>query len=596
MSAALGHDFGRVRVHTDRVAADSARAVNARAYTVGSSIVFGEGMYGHGGTAADALLAHELVHVVQQSGATPTSRIEVEAAASHSEHDADAVARAIVHGGAVHPLPGSPISLARADAGQPEKSWWQRTKESVYTGITDYLDTTIRESIRIERQYATTVSPRWRSTVETLIDIHEEAANIGKSLILAIVSLVGGFLTGIGQLVMGLVRIVIGLGELILAFIQDAIIGGNRTERWITDFVNTLKALPGALVKLVTDWLEEFKHSNADHQTIMIGELFGQILALIASFGVAPSRAGTAAELGGGGARIGTAAVIGEQGAKVLPFVRPAAGAAATGAEVATPTLRIVGNLAIREATETAPVAGTVPAAVPAAVPVLPAVPAPVIPIRPIPVPAPIPLIPAPLRIGIVGAGQAQNIYQQGKKPEETPEPIPIPKPQPKPKDPKHEKCERLYPRAIPIQWPTPQWFPACDPGSTDAEFDYPHRALLIKRGSTLYEPNRPENRRYRTRIGNPPFNCPVGVGEFTHHKWPLYLGGPGNLERAEGDYDPVTGAVRGGAHPNLVQLGVVQHGIWHQVLEQQPLGPMVGQGPQQATPDGSEFCVMDVV
>ncbi|HST62320.1 MAG TPA: DUF4157 domain-containing protein [Longimicrobium sp.] len=67
MEPRLGHDFGRVRVHADGRAADAARAVGARAFTVGHDIVFGAGEYTPGSPEGRRLLAHELVHVVQQS-------------------------------------------------------------------------------------------------------------------------------------------------------------------------------------------------------------------------------------------------------------------------------------------------------------------------------------------------------------------------------------------------------------------------------------------------------------------------------------------------------------------------------------------------
>lgn len=66
MEQRFGHDFSRVRVHDDSRAAASARAVNARAYSVGSQIVFGEGRYAPGMSGGRQLLAHELAHVVQQ--------------------------------------------------------------------------------------------------------------------------------------------------------------------------------------------------------------------------------------------------------------------------------------------------------------------------------------------------------------------------------------------------------------------------------------------------------------------------------------------------------------------------------------------------
>jgi hypothetical protein len=64
----FGHDFGEVRVHTDGQAADSARSINAHAYTSGRDIVFGAGQYAPETPAGKHLLAHELTHVVQQSG------------------------------------------------------------------------------------------------------------------------------------------------------------------------------------------------------------------------------------------------------------------------------------------------------------------------------------------------------------------------------------------------------------------------------------------------------------------------------------------------------------------------------------------------
>jgi hypothetical protein len=68
MESRFGHDFSKVRVHTDARAAESARAVNAQAYTVGHNVVFGSGLYAPESDAGRRLLAHELSHVLQQKG------------------------------------------------------------------------------------------------------------------------------------------------------------------------------------------------------------------------------------------------------------------------------------------------------------------------------------------------------------------------------------------------------------------------------------------------------------------------------------------------------------------------------------------------
>lgn len=69
MGQRFGHDFSQVRIHTGDAAEQSARDVNANAYTVGNNVVFGAGRFAPGSHDGRRLLAHELTHVVQQSPA-----------------------------------------------------------------------------------------------------------------------------------------------------------------------------------------------------------------------------------------------------------------------------------------------------------------------------------------------------------------------------------------------------------------------------------------------------------------------------------------------------------------------------------------------
>jgi len=66
MEGRLGGSFGDVRIHTDGPAAASARAVDAKAYTVDNEIVFDEGAYHPSTAAGRRTIAHELTHVIQQ--------------------------------------------------------------------------------------------------------------------------------------------------------------------------------------------------------------------------------------------------------------------------------------------------------------------------------------------------------------------------------------------------------------------------------------------------------------------------------------------------------------------------------------------------
>jgi hypothetical protein len=68
MEGALGADFSGVRVHSDSRANALNQAVQARAFTTGHDVFFGRGEYQPGSSEGRRVLAHELVHVVQQYG------------------------------------------------------------------------------------------------------------------------------------------------------------------------------------------------------------------------------------------------------------------------------------------------------------------------------------------------------------------------------------------------------------------------------------------------------------------------------------------------------------------------------------------------
>src|SRR5262249_31998041 len=68
MEPRFGFDFSRVRIHDSSEAANTARSVGSRAFTLGTDIVFGVGQYAPKTSDGQRLLAHELAHVVQQRG------------------------------------------------------------------------------------------------------------------------------------------------------------------------------------------------------------------------------------------------------------------------------------------------------------------------------------------------------------------------------------------------------------------------------------------------------------------------------------------------------------------------------------------------
>lgn len=72
----FNRNFSRVRIHTGDDAAASASALNARAFTLGQDITFGSGQYSVNSLDGRRLLAHELVHTIQQDPARRTSAHE----------------------------------------------------------------------------------------------------------------------------------------------------------------------------------------------------------------------------------------------------------------------------------------------------------------------------------------------------------------------------------------------------------------------------------------------------------------------------------------------------------------------------------------
>lgn len=155
MESRFGHDFGRVRVHADARAAASARAVGAAAYTVGGRIVFGEGRYAPGTAEGRRLLAHELVHVVQQGGSaahpTAQARLVMGALDDPLEAEADGMAdRALATswpaGGRFTPGTSPSLVVRRAPALKG-----RTTAEKIDDSIAPEVDKALAESPTITK-------------------------------------------------------------------------------------------------------------------------------------------------------------------------------------------------------------------------------------------------------------------------------------------------------------------------------------------------------------------------------------------------------------------------------------------------------------
>ena len=117
MEPRFGHDFGKVRVHADRQAGESAQAIDARAYTVGTDVVFAPGQYAPGSPSTNALLAHEFAHVVQQrAGARLTASLAISSPDDAVEREAHTAQDAYLAGGPMPKLGAARPAIHRQPA------------------------------------------------------------------------------------------------------------------------------------------------------------------------------------------------------------------------------------------------------------------------------------------------------------------------------------------------------------------------------------------------------------------------------------------------------------------------------------------------
>jgi hypothetical protein len=529
----FGQDFSSVRVHTGPRAAESARAVNAIAYTVGQDIVFGSGWFAPASASGKRLLAHELAHCVQQkhSVGSPDSGLSIERAGSPSEREADRAAQVVGEGGALGVQQRSYGKLAKAEGEPRTEGFYARTKRRAYQAIIAGMRTNQRVLLGLIRRAGRALPAKLGEAVETVLGIVEFITDLVISYHLAILSIAVGLVEGVVDMVVGVFKLAAGLLTGILLLLQGIFTWDwEPAWLWLKDLGAALAGLPGAIKALFENWIAEFKVASTDRQTIMIGELTGQILALLVPFtwaGKAGSagRISAAARLGGEGSRgaaaggelVDLAAVRAARAAEVTETTAPAGRGASA--------LRTSGSTALKPAPVEVPVLRG-PRPLPAEAP-----PAPVIPLR-IPPRTPPASPPASVwarraAIGAgVGASKAENIAAG---------PVPAAGPA------TQEKPRRRKPRAYPILWPwvfgPPMLF-----GVSITNFV---RTPNVERDESYsWEVRRELWARHR---GTDPDLMPRDW--HAHHVVPLFLGG---LEGARGNITFLPGRLHLSGHGQL--------------------------------------------
>lgn len=150
MASRLGHDFAAVRIHTGAQADAAADSVQAHAFTVGQRVVFGRGQFDPASATGRSVLAHELVHTVQQRHQprpAAGSTLAVSDPESPAERQAAGIAESATRGsGTVDSRPmTSPPTVSRLPFGislpggaRPLSSGELTQARSVYGSSIDY--------------------------------------------------------------------------------------------------------------------------------------------------------------------------------------------------------------------------------------------------------------------------------------------------------------------------------------------------------------------------------------------------------------------------------------------------------------------------
>jgi len=418
----LSRDLSEVRVHHDAEAAVAAQSVHSRAFAVGHHIVFNAGEYRPASPEGRRVLAHELVHVAQQSGTAATGDVQLGPVGDTLEREADQLA--------THPAPPAHRALANRLSRLPS---WQSIKTAAYDHLIAGLRTAHRAGITGLRGLAGRMPAALQLFANIAIDQIDLVFEILIGLILAVVGIVVGFAEGVVGLITGLVQLAVGILRGLYSVAADLFTGGwNRTEAWWASFIQAIKSIPAGLRALVTNWLTEFERASPEKAALMIGELTGQILAIIATFAVAAARAGTAGALASEGEAAATTAetvtTTAARGAKpALTMLQGGGQPAVTMAARSGSGVSQVGNAAVDLAGEAQPVAGPAlrlvppPAADPIPVPVTPAP----VPVTPAPIPAALgSRAPQAARVGAIAAGHATRVSTAA-------DPAPAPAPAP---------------------------------------------------------------------------------------------------------------------------------------------------------------------
>jgi hypothetical protein len=175
-----------------------------------------------------------------------------------------------------------------APPGVPQLLSWEDIRNSAFGALIEGLRGTRRAGIAALRAGVSRLDPSMHRFANILVDMVDGVAEVLTALILAVVGLVTGFGEGIVEAVIGLIRLAAGIVEGLSRWLWSVFtLNPTHLNEWAARVGATIAGIPDALRQAVNAWLREFETASAERQTLMIGQLTGRILAVLATIYVA---------------------------------------------------------------------------------------------------------------------------------------------------------------------------------------------------------------------------------------------------------------------------------------------------------------------
>jgi Bacterial toxin 5 len=190
---------------------------------------------------------------------------------------------------------------------QDAGGWWQRKvsrhydelKEKAYAALIEAVRAKKDEAFAAARAEIESLPPSLRGAATVYVDASEAAFDVATSAVYAIIGFAVGFGEGIVDVVKGLVRLLYVVADLLAKLIAGFFSSAARQAfgESAYELADAIKTMPVALKQLFDDWVARFQKAPPERQSLMIGELTGQVIAMLATLNVGAGAAASAPKL-----------------------------------------------------------------------------------------------------------------------------------------------------------------------------------------------------------------------------------------------------------------------------------------------------------